>query len=309
MSLCAFRYKLPLVAPIVLKGEMVSHREGILLNRDGRWAEAAPLPGFSRESLDDVIVELRSGNIKSPSLQFALSSLNPLDKIEQEPAELSVPVNALVQGSDEQIREQCERLVESNCTAVKLKVRDPSRDVGLVHRLRSELGVEVKIRLDANRSWNFNQAESFLENVRCSDIEYIEEPLVVPDRLEELYAKTNVPFALDETLAEKNVPIDDYPNAVSLIVKPTIIGDLERIEQFAATGKRLVFSAAYESGVGIARIARLAAQYSSDTPAGLDTYSRLGDDVLVNRLNMSNWTLCIPASPEVRIDKLEPIEL
>lgn len=320
MSLRCFRFKVPLVAPILLNGEWVSHRVGVLLNRDGLngegfWAEASPLPGFSRETIDDVIAELGTGQSSSkttsPSLLFALSSLEPgaatVGSATDSP--VRVPVNALVQGSDDEIREQCRRLVETGCQAVKLKVKDPVRDIGLVHRLRSELGDNVRIRLDANRRWQYSAAKSFLENVRCSNIEYIEEPLADPKDLETLAKETRVPFALDETLSDPTEKIEDYPNAATFVVKPTMIGGLEKIEQLAAFGKPLVFSAAYESGVGLAQIARLAARFSPGNPAGLDTYSRLQTDVLTDRLNFDGWEVTVPAKLRVRVDALEEIQL
>ena len=58
-----FRYRLPLVAPLVLPSGTHTEREGILLRlraADGTegWGEAAPLPGYSPDTLDDVLTEL-----------------------------------------------------------------------------------------------------------------------------------------------------------------------------------------------------------------------------------------------------------
>jgi O-succinylbenzoate synthase len=58
------RYELPLSEPLALKGTVLSHREGLLLELSGEggtagWGEASPLPGFSRESLDKAAVQLR----------------------------------------------------------------------------------------------------------------------------------------------------------------------------------------------------------------------------------------------------------
>jgi o-succinylbenzoate synthase len=49
-------YRLPLTAPLALKGVTHTHREGVLLRlQDARgnvgWGDCAPLPGFSRETL------------------------------------------------------------------------------------------------------------------------------------------------------------------------------------------------------------------------------------------------------------------
>lgn len=96
-----WKYELPLTAPVSLKpGVDMDVREGLLLeitDEDGRsfWGEAAPLPGFSPENLDDArrdleekIVKLRrvdlrlrnsdavSGSLSSgsPSVEFAVAS-------------------------------------------------------------------------------------------------------------------------------------------------------------------------------------------------------------------------------------------
>ncbi len=57
-------YRLGLVSPLVTAHGVVEHREGVLLSiSDGThvgWGEAAPMPGWSRESLDDCKTVLAS---------------------------------------------------------------------------------------------------------------------------------------------------------------------------------------------------------------------------------------------------------
>lgn len=66
-----WKYELPLTAPVSLApGVAMNVREGLLLElvgEDGRsfWGEAAPLPGFSRESLEDVRAQLESAVAKA----------------------------------------------------------------------------------------------------------------------------------------------------------------------------------------------------------------------------------------------------
>ena len=60
MSLHFYRYQSPFVSEFIqAKGSMGSHREGILIewkhSMGSAWAECAPLPGFSKESLADCI--------------------------------------------------------------------------------------------------------------------------------------------------------------------------------------------------------------------------------------------------------------
>ena len=60
MSLHFYLYQSPFVSEFIqAKGSMGSHREGILIewkhSMGSAWAECAPLPGFSKESLADCI--------------------------------------------------------------------------------------------------------------------------------------------------------------------------------------------------------------------------------------------------------------
>ena len=62
-----FQYCLPLVAALKLKGALLLERKGLLVrlaNPTGAvgWGEVSPLPGFSRESLEEArqqLLELR----------------------------------------------------------------------------------------------------------------------------------------------------------------------------------------------------------------------------------------------------------
>ena len=59
-----YRFRLPLAEPLMLKGEVLEHREGLLLKLEGEegavgWGETSPLPGFSPESLPNAARGLR----------------------------------------------------------------------------------------------------------------------------------------------------------------------------------------------------------------------------------------------------------
>ncbi|MEO1524406.1 MAG: o-succinylbenzoate synthase, partial [Planctomycetota bacterium] len=276
----AYRFRIPIKRKLVLSGNRVSEREGILLERDGHWAEASPLPGFSKESISDVITalngELKDGSLPA-SLSFALSSLH-----QPMPAQLKVPLNRLLMGDEETIVAEAKQCDALGFQAVKLKVgrNDLETEISLVRKIRDLLPDRIGLRLDANQAWSFDQAARFANRLKDVDLEYIEEPLQEPNQLERLHAQTGIGYALDETLTEAHT-LERWPNAAALICKPTILGGRTVIERLAATGKPIVFSAAFESGVGIARVMQLAVEFSPNTPAGLDTLAWLGNDVLV----------------------------
>ena len=300
----AFRYTLPLTMPIKLGEQTICQRRGILLEENERWSEASPLPHFSRETESDVIAALRGNRPPPPSLEFALDSL------QQPPSEGAIPLNALLQGQRDQVLEQTSVLSESSCQTVKLKVgRDRvENEIQLVQQVRRLLRRDQRLRLDANRAWDWPSAITFANGVSGLDIEYIEEPLRDVSRLEEFTTETGLAYAMDESLRE-TCSLAHFPSAKALIVKPTIVGGRQRVSELASHGKPLTFSACYESGIGLSHICQLALQFAPNVPAGLDTYRYLAEDVLRERLTVQNWRIHItdPLTPDV--SRLEKVDL
>ena len=305
----AFRFKIRFAKPITLQGQEQTIREGVLIEQRGQWAEASPLPGFSAETIDDVIAALRGLQPPPASLQFALESLEtPLES--SKPAPISVPWNYLLLGDRKQVLNDVENCIQTKCRAVKLKVGrgDLSAEVELVKEVRKRLPDQVQLRLDANQAWSLEEAVTFFDAVEGVDLQYVEEPLQDSNLLEELYARTGARYALDETLLRER-QIEAWPNVVALVCKPTILGGRDRIQQLVATGKPVIFSAAFESGVGVARIAQLAAELSPEHAAGLDTLDWLADDLLIQSPKKQNDMFVVPETLDVAKAKLEAIEL
>ncbi len=328
-----YRYALPLTEPLTSGGATLNERRGLLLRISGddgseAWGEAAPLPGFSRESLQEAAAQLLdlaaqvvgrdaadlwnapsfgdSGRpLPASSVRFCLdlalwnlratASGKALPELVSPTPRSKVPINALIPGGDpDRALEGAHRARRAGYLTVKLKVGvlGVGEEAALVMTLREELGDDVGLRLDANRAWGFDDAWTFLRAVEDAGIEYVEEPLADPGRLADLADETGVPVALDESLVElepEALTLHRYASAV--ILKPTLLGGLHRTLRFAREAARLgmrpVVSSAYESGVGTAALAALAAGVGDGpVPAGLDTYRRLAGDVLLSRLEL-----------------------
>ena len=310
-------YGTSLTQPVEVRpGRVVESRESLLLclrADDGRlgWGEAAPLPGFSREALDEVvaaaarlarsIAETRpavSANgllptdvdaltVGLPSLQFALDSA--LDGLAGPGDEggVEVPVARLLQGDATLIPAQAVDYVSRGYSALKLKVGRHSvdDDVLLVHAVADAIDPGIELRLDANRSWSWTQALRFADGVRGIPIAFVEEPLADSQRLAELAGSWRLPIALDESVAEVLSPsmwsVPDY--AAAIVVKPTLVGRRlrELVSASRATGFRTVLSGCYETGVGTAAIVRSAMQLAIPVPAvGVGTIAWLEEDCL-----------------------------
>lgn len=325
-----YRYDLPLVRPVRVAGERLTRRQGWLLERadaDGRsaWGEAAPLPGFSRETFEEAGEALIAlcgmadpPPDAPPSVRFALHAArgdHPLSVSRR------VPLCALLRGDGLQKLTHASEAARKGYQAVKLKVggRKVGEDIALTSDLRSllsVLGPGVAVRLDANRAWSLEEAEFFLRSIMEEDLApvvFIEEPLKDWTQLPELAARTRVPLALDETLQEvfgaRTVSRADaaaaFQAASCWVWKPTLCGPCFPQEN---PGLPVVFSAAYESGVGIAAIVKAAGEGVVE-PLGIDTYAALAEDVLARRLPLdapeAEVGEVLAAAEEVDRSKLE----
>lgn len=343
-----FQYQLPLAQPLLLRNRALTEREGLLLHviaEDGTeaWGEAAPLPGFSPEPFGRVENEMvsltqRLQGYRFPgsyaemegaplmrmsgacsvsfaieSCYFGLAAARDGTPLYQQLGGNSgrVALNALLSGTPESILARAQSLGGEGYRVAKLKVgtRPLGDDIELVHEVRRALGPEITLRLDANRAWMLLDALHFAHQVRGCDIEYIEEPLRDPLKLIEWRKRSDLPYALDETLhsfhqallqrrgGEKLSPTEEmagrardlvrlFEHADTVVWKPTLAhvpnmgADIVRGD-FALPIRRVVLSSSFESGLGLGLVAHYAAAFSPPgTACGLDTYSWLREDVL-----------------------------
>ena len=265
-----FQYRLPLVAALKLKGALLVERKGLLVrlaNPTGAvgWGEVSPLPGFSRESLEEArqqLLELRESLLGwaitpdwveregafvhhvdahklVPSVRFGLELAvwnlfaaargRMLSHLVAQQPRTTVSLNGLLLGASDEILVKARRLREAGFRAVKLKVgrRAVEEEVELVRALSWVLEPDVRLRIDANRAWSLDEAGAFVRGVTGMAIEYIEEPLADPKLLPDLVAQYEVPIALDETLLDVTVEgLVRHKYARAVILKPTLLGGL-----------------------------------------------------------------------------------
>jgi o-succinylbenzoate synthase len=282
----AFRYRLP------VEGGGV--REGVLLEdaASGRWGEAAPLPGWSAESLDEVVEAVRGGVVVGgpPSLRCALEALDGVGPLRH----ARVPINALLRGGRESVIQRGMAAIARGCGCLKIKTGELDvREIGEVVRVLSDAaGGGVVFRIDPNRAWSVAVTLRVAGELRGLPVEYLEEPVRGGGALREVIGECPVGIALDETLREIEPDgLADYAGAVALVMKPTLLGGFGICRRFAeaGAGMRAVVSACHESGVGIALLGRFAASLPGNEAAGLDTYAGLLDDVLCARLDFTDF--------------------
>jgi len=271
MKLSAYRYRFPLARPFITGGLSYSEREGLIFVMEAEgiiaYGEAAPLPGFSVETFQDVLQEFQQKREQiiacleetvnngppldeaplrtlSPALAFAIDTLRCDYRAQKEQVTLrellfdkpmdAVPLNAtLGLDSPESTLESAEQYWDKGFRTFKLKTGGNfDRERESIARIRAAYPAS-RIRIDANRSWTPEEARANLGRLESLDIEYCEEPLQNPDvdRLLELKESVAVSIALDESLHQNESPeVLLERNAGSVIIlKPMVFGSLERL--------------------------------------------------------------------------------
>jgi len=312
-----FRYALPMTAGGV--------REGILLRLENSesavgWGDAAPLPGWSTETLDDVVASIRACERRAqwPSslvcaIEAAKCSLMKYRAWEARRGR--VPLNALLDGSFQNILEGAGSALARGCRFLKIKVAGifPEDLPSLLQEISVLANGRCRFRIDPNRAWEFDLTLRVAEAIKAFPVDYLEEPLRDFSLLPELIKKCPVGIALDETLREISpAKLPAFKGASALVLKPTLMGGFKVCMDFAEAGAALgmasVVSACYESGVGIHALGRFALALPCEAAVGLDTYSRLEEDVLCERLDLGDFIFHGEHRlPDVDISKLHPL--
>lgn len=287
-----------------------------LTDSRGAWGlgEAAPLPGYSRDELDDVgralaalspdsvghaldaedtwsalaaVAELLPSAL--PSARFALESA-ALDLLARRrdlsapallgaAADASRPLSALLgAAASPQLLSEAERAFAAGYRCFKLKVGAPDafeRELDGAAALRARFGGAVALRLDANGALSADALSSAAGALRALELDLFEEPGA------ELPA--GVPLALDESLqgvtVNESETIWQRRSARALVLKPTALGGLAHARQLAEralrSGLAVSVSHAFEGPVAWRAAAALALTLPVGVPHGLAPYPAL----------------------------------
>jgi O-succinylbenzoate synthase len=282
-------------------------RKGILIRTNSEnWAEASPLPLWSKETIQDVIKELlaiKSGKhlaTLSSSVSFALSSLEKKKSVTQ-----AIPLAALLTGSPKDIESQAKQAQKLGITTAKIKISALEKEDA--RALLTELKQTFRLRVDCNKKWDLYDALDFFESFTLTDFDFIEEPLKKPSDL--LYFTH--PFALDESLMQ--LPYwSAFPKLKTIVIKPSLIGSMETIYQLATQAKKLkkevVISSIFETEIGLFHLSQLANDLAPHTAHGFGTYAFLHEPILEEQVTIANGKMWFPLNIKPKASKLTPIK-
>ncbi|MBZ6064614.1 o-succinylbenzoate synthase [Aeromonas schubertii] len=291
MMLALYRYRLAFTQPLTFHGRVETARQGLLVRIGNGWGEIAPLPGFSRETLDEAqeqalaclkgVARGETVTATLPSVQFGLDCARRSWPDAGQPLPEPYP---LIQGSPQELLKHWKEWLHKTPAKAKLKVaRYPMRDeLALIHLLLDRRP-DLKLILDANQGWSREEAWAFCQHLDPARIEYLEDPCGDFDDIRFVAARTNMPIALDELLAQGK-PWEPIPQLRALVLKPTLLGSLCRCEALVSRASELrlkvIVSSCFESGLGLGQLARLGQQWAPQQAPGLDTRRWLAEDLL-----------------------------
>ena len=174
-------------------------------------------------------------------------------------------------------------------TTLKVKVGNlaPSADIARVRAVLEETPREVRLRLDANRSWSLAQFQEFATAAQHPRVEFVEEPLATEDAdsVSWLGRECPLPVAFDESIQHRQ----DLERIAKLGIGDVVVLKTARLGGPIATvglacrarelGLRIVITDSIETSVGQAAALHTAAVVCDpDTAVGLGGAAMLCED-------------------------------
>ena len=221
--------------------------------------------------------------------------------------DLTISLNA----PEEMVRDSLEAVAEGY-TALKLKVgNEPALDIKRVQAIRSAVGHDIKIRLDANQGWSAKEAVRTIRRFEADglDIELIEQPVkahdfeglkYVTDHVETDIMADESAFGPFEVFQLLGMRACDLLNIK--LMKAGGLHNALKIANFAETlGVQCMMGCMLESKVGITAAASLAAGKKIVTRTDLDAAVLLAEDPVVGGVSFCKNQLLISEAPGLGI--------
>lgn len=295
-----YRYSVPMEAGVVLRNQRLKTRDGLIVRlQDGErlgWGEIAPLPEFSVETLAEAksaaLEQLKSwaagaefSDDLPPSVAFGLSCAQA--ELDQRlPQTADYRKAPLCSGDPDELFDMLQAMPGEKVAKIKVGLYEAVRD-GMIVNVLLEALPDLKLRLDANRSWTRAKADGFARYVAPSlrsRIAFLEEPCKTREESREFARETGISIAWDESVRDADFRVEAEPGVSAIVIKPTLVGSLARCQQLVQethqVGLTAVISSSIESSLGLTQLARLAHWLTPDTIPGLDTLDLMQAQVI-----------------------------
>lgn len=333
-------FELPLVTPFRTADGPIERRTGWIVRvgtDPGGLGEATPLPGFteSYERCDTALSEALSA-LESNDTSAALAAVRDrpaarnglvtalLDRrakridrplyreLGGDESVASIPVQATIGDADATTTvEEVTDARREGFRTVKLKVGSGSieRDVDRVGAVRSAVGEDVAIRVDANGAWEYDGARHAIERLEAHRVSLVEQPLDPTDLEGHRRLRGAIPIALDESVGVRTTDaILDAEAADVLVLKPMSLGGPDVARAVATRARRAgigaVVSNTIDAAIGRTAAVHVAASLPERSVAGLATATLLESDLATDPAPVTDGRIAVPNDPGLGIEEV-----
>jgi o-succinylbenzoate synthase len=152
-----------------------------------------------------------------------------------------VTVNAVIGAiSPELAATKAKEYIEQgyHCLKIKVGTQDFEMDLRRVEAVRSQVGNDIQIRIDANQGWSVEEAIANLKKLESLQIEYVEQPVAASNLLGMAVVRRSqsIPIAADESV-NNLVQLQQVIKAQAadiIILKPMALGGIITANRAAA---------------------------------------------------------------------------
>lgn len=280
-----YQYNISMQPDIYIKDKRLKNRTGIIIvlkkeHNIGR-GEISPLPEYSKESLNDALIETKKKLIQwqsnqtlteshLPSVAFGLSCA--LAELEQKLPTTSILSNIpCCTGDPDELLITLKQIALPKIAEIKIGLYESIRD-GIVVNLLLETIPDLELRLTGCQSWSEQKAFNFIKYINpnfINRIQYISEPCQTRTLSINFAQQYQLPLAFDLCV---NHDFDKTIQSLhAVIIKPTLLGSLNYcqsiIEQANHSNIIPIIEHSMESSLGLSQLASFATrQYNSVSP-------------------------------------------
>lgn len=229
----------------------------------------------------------------------------------------SVPVNATIgDGTPEVTAAAAERAVDDGyrCLKVKAGARPLADDLDRLRAVREAVRPSIDLRIDANGSWDPETARLALDRLEPLDLAYVEQPLPAADLAgtAELRAESDVPIALDESLAAHSIAdVLAADAADALVIKPMALGGPDRALDAALRAREAgvdpVITTTVDAVVARTAAVHVASAVPEVLPCGLATGDLLSADLAPDPCPVVDGRIEVPDRPGIAGDAFDDL--
>nr|WP_263327583.1 dipeptide epimerase [Neobacillus sp. Marseille-Q6967] len=257
----------------------------------------------AKAAVDMALYDCLSQFCRLPLYQFLGGYKHELE------TDFTVSVNSAEEMADDAVS-----YIQSGFNVLKVKVGkdDISVDIERIREIRRRVGLDIKIRLDANQGWTAKDAIRAIRKMEDSDlrIELVEQPVKAADLegLKQVTDSVDTLIMADESVftAKQAFQVLKTRSADLINIKLMKAGGIYQaqiINQLAETcGVECMVGSMIETRLGITAAAHFAASKKNITRYDFDAPLMLAKDIVDGGIQYNNRVITFPTAPGLGIN-------